>query len=255
MKQMLIVAFAASALTGCLYNNAVEDGLVFYCTFDNEAAVVTPAVGPKGKFLGAAFQEGKVGQAMLATIAANNAYFELPPNFFGTAGCIEFWAKIRNPSDHIGSGGDPRLFTIIQEDTKNTIFTIDIVSNNGAGNAGFSTWTILGNIANIRGCPSLRYQDLFPGSDCRDWHHYVIVWDENGINDITGNPRYALLIDGKLIPDIQGHRRTIEKAMPILASTMLLTFTHDPRRPAIHSTKSPFLIDEFKIWNHAKTQF
>lgn len=255
MKHLLVAVFAASALAGCMYNKVAEDGLVFYCTFDNEAAVSEPAVGPKGKFLGATFQEGKVGQAMLATVAANNATFELPPNFLGTAGCIEFWAKIRNPSDRIGSGGDPRLFTITQKDTKNTIFTIDIVSNNGAGNAGFSAWTILGNIANIRGCHSLKYKDLFPGSNCRDWHHYAIVWNEEGILELNGNPRYALLIDGKLIPDIQGHYRPIEKAMPIIATPMLLSFTHDPSKGPSFCTKSPFLIDEFKIWDYAKTQF
>lgn len=255
MKHLLVAVFAASALTGCIFNNSVEDGLVFYCTFDNEDAVAAPVVGPKGNYLGGSFQEGKVGQALLTTTHAHNASYELPPNFFGTTGCIEFWAKIRNPSDRIGSGGDPRLFTITQKDTKNTIFTIDIVSNNGAGNAGFSAWTILGNIANIRGCHSLKYKDLFPGSNCRDWHHYAIVWNEDGIKDIGGNPRYALLIDGKLIPDIQGHYRPIEKAMPIISSPMLLTFTHDPSKGPSFCTKSPFLIDEFKIWNHAKTTF
>ena len=37
MKQMLIAAFAASALAGCMYNKVVKDGLAFYCPFDNEA--------------------------------------------------------------------------------------------------------------------------------------------------------------------------------------------------------------------------
>ena len=37
MKQMLIAAFAASALAGCMYNKVVKDGLAFYSPFDNEA--------------------------------------------------------------------------------------------------------------------------------------------------------------------------------------------------------------------------
>ena len=256
MKHTLVAVFAATALAGCVYNKAkIDDGLVFYCTFDNEAAVTKPAVGPKGNFLSGTFQEGKVGQALLATVAANNATFELPPNFLGTAGCIEFWAKIRNPSSRIGSGGDPRLFTITQNSTKETYFTLDIVSNNGAGDSGFSTWTILGHMVNLRGLRRLRYEDLFPGSDCRDWHHYTIVWDKEGIAELSGNPKMALLIDDKLIPDIQGHARSAEEAAAIVSTPMRLSFTHDPNLDPELSTKSPFLIDEFKIWNYAKTEF
>ena len=255
MKHLLVAVFAASALTGCIFNNSVEDGLVFYCTFDNEAAVTKPAVGPKGNFLSGTFQEGKVGQALLATVAANNATFELPPNFLGTAGCIEFWAKIRNPSDHIGRGGDPRLFTITKEGTRETYFTLDIVSNNGSGDSGFSTWTILGHMVNFHGLRRLHYQDLFPGSDCRDWHHYAIVWDENGIANIPDNPRKALFVDGKLIPNVQVHNMSVDNARRVVATPMRLSFTHDPSKGPSFCTKSPFLIDEFKIWDYAKTTF
>ena len=161
-----------------------DAGLVFYCTFDDEAAVTTPKVGPQGTFLQGDFMQGKVGMAMQTTVYSQNATFELPANFFGTSGCIEFWAKILKPSSYIGNGGDPRLFTITQKSTNITISTLDIVSNNGGGNSGFATWTFLGNMASVRGCRSLRYEDLFPTSNFRDWHHYAIVWDTDGIADL-----------------------------------------------------------------------
>ena len=232
-----------------------EDGLIFYCTFDGKDSVTTPAVGPQGTFLRGDFMHGKIGMAMQTTVYSQNATFELPSHFFGTSGCIEFWAKIQKPSSYIGNGGDPRLFTITQKSTNNTISTLDIVSNNGGGNSGFSTWTFLGNMASIRGCRSLRYEDLFPTSNFRDWHHYAIIWDKDGISNLTGTPRMALLIDGKLIPDIQNHVRSTEEASAIISTPTLLSFTHDPKLDPEFSTKSPFLIDEFKIWNYAKTDF
>ena len=232
-----------------------DDGLIFYCTFDNKDSITTPALGPNGTFLRGDFMQGKIGQALQTTVYSQNATFELPANFFNTSGCIEFWAKIQKPSSYIGSGGDPRLFTITQKSTNNTISTLDIVSNNGGGNSGFSTWTFLGNMASLRGCRSLHYQELFPYSDYRDWHHYAIIWDKDGIADLPGRPRMALLVDGKFIPDIQNHVRSAEDAAALISTPMRLSFTHDPNLDPELSTKSPFLIDEFKIWSYAKTNF
>lgn len=232
-----------------------DEGLVFYCTFDDEEAITTPVVGPHGTFLQGRFMQGKLGQALKTSVYSQNATFALPANFFKTTGCIEFWAKILKPSSNIGNGGDPRLFTITQRGSNNTICTIDIVSNNGGGNSGFSTWTILGNMASQRGCRSLRYENLFTSSDYRDWHHYAVVWDKDGISNLGGKPRMALLVDGELIPDIQNHVRSTEDASAIISTPTLLSFTHDPDLDPELSTKSPFLIDEFKIWNFAKTDF
>lgn len=249
------INFRSIALTKRKVSARGDDGLVFYCTFDDPSAITSPATGPKGIYLRGSFFEGKTGKALQTTVYAQNATFELPSNFFSTSGCIEFWAKILKPSSYIGNGGDPRLFTITQKTTDNTICTLDIVSNNGGGNSGFSTWTILGNMANFRGCRTLRYEDLFPGSDYRDWHHYAIIWDANGIANLAGCPQKALLVDGKHIPDIQDHVRSTDAALSIVSTPMLLSFTHDPKLDPALSTKSPFLIDEFKIWNYAKTEF
>ena len=232
-----------------------DDGLIFHCTFDDPAAITSPAVGPKGVYLRGSFTEGKSGKALQTTVYAQNATFELPSNFFGTSGCIEFWAKILKPSSYIGNGGDPRLFTITQKITNHTICTLDIVSNNGSGNSGFSTWTFLGNMANLRGCRTLRYEELFPESDYRDWHHYAIIWDKDGIANLAGCPKKALMVDGRLIPNIQHQVRSATEAAAIIATPMLLSFTHDPELDSELCTKSPFLIDEFKIWNYAKTEF
>ena len=119
-------------------------------------------------------------------------------------------------------------------------------------NDSFAIKSLLGE---LRGCRSLRYEDLFPASNFRDWHHYAIIWDKDGISDLTGSPRMALLLDGHPVPDIQNHIRSTEDASAIISTPTLLSFTHDPKLDPEFSTKSPFLIDEFKIWNYAKTDF
>ena len=83
----------------------------------------------------------------------------------------------------------------------------------------------------------------------------AFIWDKDGISNIAGTPRMALLIDGKLIPDIQNLVRSSEDIAAIISTPTLLSFTHDPKLDPEFSTKSPFLIDEFKIWNYAKTDF
>ena len=232
-----------------------KSGLIFHCTFDDAASITSPVVGPKGTYIGGLFMAGKHGNALLTTVYEHNATFELPAGFFKTSGCIEFWAKIQKQSAYIGNGGDPRLFTITQKPSNNTISTIDIVSNNGVGNSGFATWTFLGNMASIRGMRHLRYEELFPGSDCRDWHHYAIVWDVAGIANLDGTPKKVLLVDGKPVSDVQNEVRAPEEVCAIISFPTLLSFTHDPSQDPEFTTKSPFLIDEFKIWNYAKTDF
>ena len=64
-----------------------------------------------------------------------------------------------------------------------------------------------------------------------------------------------LMDEGKYIPDMQGHSRSTEEALSLISTPMSLSFTHDPTLDPEFSTKSPFLIDEFKIWNYSKTDF
>ena len=228
-------------------------GLIFHCTFDDEASITSPAVGPAGTFMTGTFEEGKVGKALLAMPYKKHAYFNIPAGFLHDAGCIEFWAKIVKFTPQIGDGGDPRLFTVTVANTHDTACTIDIVSNNGSGNSGFSTWAWFGTIASVRGMPGLKYNDLFQSGDWRAWHHFAVVWDKNGISDLPNSPTMALIVDGKQTPSpVVYHFPDHVVQMPS-KTAYILGFTHDPALSASHNTKSPFLIDEFKIWDYAKT--
>ena len=231
------------------------DGLIFYCTFDDAASVTSPAIGPTGRFMTGNFAAGKIGGALMALPYTKHAAFEFPAGFIKDAGCIEFWAKILKQNPNVANGGDPRLFMITCADSHEMTCNIDIVSNDGTGNSGFALRTWFGAKSSIRGMRYLSYADLFPSGNWRDWHHYAVVWDKDGISGLPQAPRAALLVDGKLIVSAGFESLSAHMIRMPSETPHVLGFTNDPVIDTEHNTKSPFLIDEFKIWNYAKKDF
>ena len=243
LRAMSLSARAAAAKGGA------TGGLIFHCTFDDEKSITSPAVGPAGTFMTGTFEDGKIGKALLTKPYTNHAAFEFPQGFLRDSGCIEFWAKILKPSPMIGDGGDPRLLAITRADNRDFVFNVDIVSNDGGGNSGFALRTWYGGKASISGMRPLRYEELFPAGEWRDWHHYAILWDINGIAGLPGSPKTALLVDGKLTIGTQYDTIIITPS----TKAHVLGITCDPALSPRHNTKSPFLIDDIKIWDYAKT--
>ena len=95
----------AFSVRKCAQNGA-EDGLIFYCTFDDETSITSPVVGPIGECFAPSFQDGKSGNALLCPAYVSCASFLFPENFLGTAGCIEFWAMLKKTHSSVGWGGD-----------------------------------------------------------------------------------------------------------------------------------------------------
>ena len=238
-----------SACSAAKSEGGANNGLIFHCTFDDAASITSPAVGPAGTFMTGTFEDGKVGKALLTKPYTNHAAFEFPQGFLRDSGCIEFWAKILKNSSTVGTGGDPRLLLITRTDIRDFVFNVDIVSNDGGGNSGFALRTWYGGKASIRGMRPLRYEDLFPSGNWRDWHHYAILWDRDGISGLSGSPKTALLVDGKLTIGTEYDTILITPS----TKAHVLGITCDPALSPELNTKSPFLIDEFKIWDYAKT--
>jgi len=113
-----------------------EDGLVFYCTFDDEAAITSPAVGPNGIFQIGEFTEGKNGQALYLPAYTSGAKFPVPEGMIGPAGTIEFWAKV-NDLGHLTDGGCPRFFIVFSQEPRGEI-SQDWSANNGSGGSGLT---------------------------------------------------------------------------------------------------------------------
>ena len=232
-----------------------SDGLIFYCTFDDEASITSPAIGPAGTFMTGRFEEGKFGKALLAMPFTKHAAFELPVGFIKDSGCIEFWAKILKPNPVVGTGGDPRLLAITFADTHQLASWLDVGSNDGTGNSGFTLSSWFGARSSLKGSRCLRYAELFPLGDWQDWHHYAVVWDKNGILDLPQAPKAALLVDGKLVTSVEPQSASTHLIRMPSQTPYILGITYDPALGAENTTKSPFLIDEYKIWNYAKRDF
>ena len=230
-----------------------SDGLIFHCTFDDEASITSPAIGPAGTFMTGRFEEGKFGRALLAMPFTKHAAFEFPVGFIKDAGCIEFWAKILKTNPAVGTGGDPRLLAITFADTHELAGWLDVGSNDGTGNSGFTLSTWFGARSSIRGMRHLRYAELFPSGNWQDWHHYAVVWDKDGILDLPHKPKAALLVDGNLVTSVDVQTVPAHLFRMPSQTPYILGITYDPALGAENTTKSPFLIDEYKIWDHVRT--
>ena len=218
-----------------------DEGLVFYCTFDDETAITSPAVGPKGTICSREFVSGKVNGAVRVPVGSSAGFFNLPPETFGKEGCIEFWAKIE-PRREVYRDCDPRMIFI---KSPAGWFTVEYSSNNGGGRGGFCIRCF--GFEYIKGGAfgsGYRYSDII--RDVAEWHHYAFSWTEDSL---------SVYIDGvKLVGTYKtGEGRIDEEKLKSAPSVMGLPNSNTN----LYNTEpnSAFSIDELKIWNHPKQEF
>ena len=221
--------------------NGNDERLVFHCTFDNEAEINTPAVGPKGTVCSREFTEGKINNALRVPVGSSAGIFTLPPETFGKEGCIEFWAKIE-PRRDVYRDCDPRMIFI---KSPAGWFTVEYSSNNGGGRGGFCVRCF--NLEYIKGGSfgnGYRYTDVIP--EVTAWHHYAFSWTEDAL---------TIYIDGVALSGTfkTGNGRIDEAKLKSGSSIMGLP--NDNTNPYNTEPNTPFIIDELKIWNFAKTEF
>ena len=218
-----------------------DEGLVFYCTFDDKTAITSPAVGPRGTVCSREFVDGKVNKAVRVPTGSSAGFFTLPPETFGKEGCIEFWAKIE-PRREIYRDCDPRMIFI---KSPAGWFTVEYSSNNGGGRGGFCIRCF--NFEYIKGGPfggGYRYTDVIP--DVTAWHHYAFSWTEDAL---------TIYIDGVALSGAfkTGNGRIDEEKLKSGPSIMGLP--NDNTNTYNTEPNTPFIIDELKIWNYTKSEF
>ena len=220
-----------------------DDGLIFYCTFDDEASVAAPAVGPSVKMeLGKIIADkGKTGGALFVNPGIAGAQIAFPSGSFGTEGCIEFWANMASGKTEFTTGGDPRFFLLSAKDGTE-IAHFEYASNNGCGNSGLG-----GHICGLRtqtnsGCSYLMpYSAVFKGEDYNGWHHYAFAWSTTEL---------AIYVDGKLFCRTEGTLNAKQ-----IAGDVIMDIPLNRLSGKSFNNKSAFYMDELKIWNKAKTEF
>ena len=221
-----------------------NEGLVFHCTFDDDAAVTTPAVGPSMKLeLGQIrAHEGKNGGALFVNPGISGAVTVLPKGMLTPEGCIEFWANMASGKTEFSTGGDPNYFTIYTADG-NFGGALGFACNDGVGNSGICGFFFgLRAYSNTGYTHMMPYSDVFKGEDYNGWHHYAFTWTQTSL---------SFYIDGKKVAHTTGQldaellaKDDITLAIP-LHRTLGRSFNN----------KSAFYMDELKIWNYAKTDF
>ena len=227
-----------------------SDGPIYHCTFDSREAVTKPKAGPRGIFMAGEFSKGVEGLALHVPPYASAARFELPPGTIGCRGTIEFWGKIDEGMARLATGGCPRFFEIICYEPRDEI-SQDWNSNNGTGGAGL-TFRI-GGLPVMASSSYGRFTDYdFIKDDLYGWHHYALVWDVDGVVTLNGaTATAAVFVDGKPVMTTSADNW---KGPPLANHRSFLVFpSREDEMPSYG--RVGYTIDEFKIWDFAKTDF
>ena len=222
----------------------VEEGLVFHCTFDDEAALATPRVGPAVKLeLGQLCPDkGKTGGALFVKPGIAGAEVVFPAGAFGQEGCIEFWANMASGKTEFTTGGDPNYFVLYTDDG-NIGGTLGFASNDGVGNSGLCGFFFgMRAYSNSGYTHMMPYSDVFKGEDYNGWHHYAFTWTLTSL---------SFYIDGKRVAHTTGQLNTelLAKGDITLAIPLHRTLGRS------FNNKSAIFLDDLKIWNYAKSNF
>jgi len=229
-----------------------HSALLYHCTFDNPSAISSPSAGPAGRFLGGSFAPGRKGGAL--RVEKDAAAFEaaLPKGFLGPEGCIEFWAKIEGDDPRYVDGGDPLFFSLFDE--RGAVTLLQFAANNGFARGGLAgaivSWPF-GTVAHWSG--SMPYEGVL-GPDWAGWHHYAMSWKAKGFGD---GSFVKVFVDGKPQPVLGGvdDDKVPARLADLPNHDFLLGFPWARSRVDNRSNRRPFLVDEFKIWSSAKTEF
>ena len=224
--------------------NGNDERLVFHCTFDDEVALTTPAVGPSMKLeLGQIkADKGKEGGALFVNPGISGAVVVLPKGTLTPEGCIEFWANMASGKTEFSTGGDPNYFAIYTADG-NIGGALGFACNDGVGNSGICGFFFgLRTYSNTGYTHMMPYSDVFKGEDYNGWHHYAFTWTQTSL---------TLYIDGKRVAHTIGQ---LDAEMLSKGDITLAIPLHRTLGKSFNN-KSAFLMDEFKIWNYAKTTF
>ena len=226
--------------------------LIFHCTFDSSAAVETPAVGPKGTLSAGSFTNGKVGKSLSVPALTATADFEFPNGLPPDKGTIEFWARLDGNKTSFFDAGDPCLMFISKDRNTYPHITAEYNANDGCGKGGLIARIGLIPLSHESYSWSKPYSSYIPTDQLNSWHHYAIVWNTNGISSIQGNPDAAFLLDGVAIETVNlGNGWDQANYIATMAQAAMLGIGGS----GFINSKSPYSIDELKIWDADITDF
>lgn len=232
--------------------------VVYYNSFDSAEQVAHPAFGPTSICWNVELRDGKKGQALY--VPANTPTIGIPftQGLPQEKGCIEFWAKVLPTTTSFYDSGNPRFFMFNPknkpEKTESAFSWLELNGNNGCGQSGwiFAFFSVF-KTSHTWGSGS-SYPEVFGDLDYRDWHHYVIKWNVNGLSDdATTAIRFSIDNETKI------SFSTSEVDPNLLKSYLSQSFEMYWPRPdadpiGFQKNKVPFLLDELTIWDSDATE-
>ncbi len=148
----------------------------------------------------------------------------------GSRGAIHFDAKMTGLPASIGIGPSPSLIGI--GDATSSYYGLEFNTRNPQGNGGlcvsagqfFTAGTGIGEgRLHSSASSGWTYANALAGADPAEWHHYALVWDEDGIVGLgNGTIKVAALVDDKLITKRMQYNPPFEMAAPLDGQLALL---------------------------------
>ena len=231
--------------------DADEPGLLLYAPLDT-ADVNLDLFGARMTVKGGRVVEGIQGDAMLLDSPEAQMTFDLPFSPYQMPeGTVEFWAKLPQPHRKFDgrNNGQPWFFNLESQANRLTRhFVFGFTANDGNGRGGLvgrihglgvATTHYAGSVSSVTETGLL--MDTPDG-----WHHYALIWKQDGVNFPGARGKALLLVvDGKIVA--VGDKDPTGVARDIGAEGTRLVI-HDS-----HSDNTrPLAMSDLKIWNYAK---
>ena len=232
---------------------AIDPRLIYWNTFDSEEATrVAKVMKRAGSWQSGKLVEGKFGKALHTGGKADVYQFSIPAHALKPKGCIEFWAKIEPETDSFADGAWLRFFWMGHA-------RLEYAVNNGKGAGGITSY-IANSVAGSSNYGRHRRYSEVLGPDFRGWHHYALVWNEDGVDVGEGKakPWSAIFIDGKPVSRETNRMEAGDKFTFAagVSKESFMTIAGSAFAPEGWQERAvPFAIDELKIWNYDKTDF
>ena len=233
-----------------IVRNANEPGLLLYAPLDAADANLD-LFGARMEAKNARAAEGIQGNALLLDTPEARVTIHLPFSpYTMPEGTVEFWAKLPQPHRKFSGGnGQPWFFNIESPGNRMTRhFVFGFAANDGTGRGG-----LVGRIHGL-GMAATHYAGSVSSvtetgllMDTPDgWHHYALIWKQDGVNFPGARGKSLLLVvDGRIVA-------VADKEVTATA----LEVKEEGIRLVIHDENSdcsrPLAVSDLKIWNYAK---
>lgn len=226
--------------------------LVYRNTLDSVDAVEHPVIGPPGTCSNATFVAGKFGSALYVPAGTCAAAIPLPMGLPAERGCVEFWARLEGSNETFGRNGDPMFLYVCSSSNSSCVATIDISAQVLPTKGGPGAFLFNHSMYPYRDPPVRSYAGFLSEDGVKDWHHYSLVWNVNGISSLSPYVVMAVYLDGTKMghcPINTGWNQ--DEFMATLSQPLTICLSY----PNAEKGQSPYSIDELRIWDSDKTVF